>query len=212
MPRAVLTVHIPDRVWMGRLTRRHPDAEFRILTAFPDGDHGTAMAEVTAEDLEEVLRDMSECEEVVDFELLGHPGPEALVQFETSEPLLLVPVRESGALLDLPFEVQDGRASWEVTATHDRLSTLGDQLSALEITFEVESVTQQTEVSQLLTDRQSALVETAVESGYYDTPRDCTLTDLAEEVGVAKSTASETLHRAEGEIIKQFVDEVELTT
>lgn len=197
---------------MGRLTRRHPDVEFRILTAFPDGDYGTAMAEVTAGDLEEVLRDMSECEEVVDLELLGHPGPEALVRFETSEPLLLVPVRESGALLDLPFEVQDGRASWEVTATHDRLSTLGDQLSALEITFEVESVTQQTEASQLLTDRQSALVETAVESGYYDTPRGCTLTDLAEEVGVAKSTASETLHRAEGEIIKQFVDEVELTT
>jgi hypothetical protein len=212
MPRAVLTVHIPDRVWMGRLTRRHPDAEFRILTAFPDGDHGTAMAEVTADRLEEVLRDMDDCEEVVGLELLGRPGPEALVQFETSEPLLLVPVRKSGALLDLPFEVRDGRASWEVTATRDRLSTLGDQLRALGISFEVESVTQQVEADRLLTDRQSTLVETAVEEGYYDTPRDCTLTDLAEEVGVAKSTASETLHRAEGKIVKEFVDEVELTS
>lgn len=211
MPRAVLTVHVPDRVWLGRLTRRHPDAEFRILTAFPDGDHGTAMAEVTAEDVGEVLRDMDDCEEVVDLELLGGPGPEALVQFETSEPLLLVPVRKSGALLDLPFEVQDGRASWEVTATRDRLSTLGDQLRALGITFDVESVTQQVETDRLLTDRQATLVETAVEEGYYDTPRDCTLTDLAEEIGVAKSTASETLHRAEGKIIKEFVDEVELT-
>jgi hypothetical protein len=211
MPRAVLTVHIPDRVWLGRLTRRHPDAEFRILTAFPDGDHGTAMAEVTAEDLEEVLRDMDDCEEVVDLELLGGPGPEALVQFETSEPLLLVPVRKSGALLDLPFKVQDGRASWEVTATRDRLSTLGDQLRALGISFDVESVTQQVEADRLLTDRQATLVETAVEKGYYDTPRGCTLTDLAEEVGIAKSTASETLHRAEGKIIKEFVDEVELT-
>ena len=196
---------------MGRLTRRHPDAEFRILTAFPDGDHGVAMAEVTADQLEEVLRDMSDCEEVVDLELLGQPGPGALVQFETSEPLLLVPVRKSGALLDLPFEVQDGHASWDVTATRDRLSTLGDQLRTLGISFEVESVTQQVEPDRLLTDRQSTLVETAVENGYYDTPRDCTLTDLAEAVGIAKSTASETLHRAEGKIIKQFVDEVELT-
>jgi len=212
MPRAVLTVHIPDRVWMGRLTRRHPDAEFRILTAFPDGDHGTAMAEVTVDRPGEVLQDMDDCEEVVDLELLGRPGPEALVQFETSEPLLLVPVRKSGALLDLPFEVRDGRASWEVTATRDRLSTLGDQLQALGISFEVESVTQGVEADRLLTDRQSTLVETAVEEGYYDTPRDCTLTDLAAEVGVAKSTASETLHRAEGKIVKEFVDEVELTS
>lgn len=212
MPRAVLTVHIPDRVWMGRLTRQHPGAEFRILTAFPDGDHGVAMAEVTAENLEDVLRDMDGCEEVVDLELLGRPGPEALVQFETSEPLLLVPVRKSGALLDLPFEVQDGRASWEVTATRDRLSTLGDQLRALGISFEVESVAQQVEADRLLTGRQSTLVETAVGNGYYDTPRECTLTDLAEEVGIAKSTASETLHRAEGKIIKEFVDEVELTS
>jgi hypothetical protein len=212
MPRAALTVHIPDRVWMGRLTRRHPDAEFRILTAFPDGDHGTAMAEVTADRLEEVLRDMDDCEEVVDLELLGRPGPEALVQFETSEPLLLVPVRKSGALLDLPFEVNDGRASWEVTATRDRLSTLGDQLRALGVSFEVESVTQGVKADRLLTDRQSTLVDTAVEEGYYDTPRDCTLTDLAAEVGVAKSTASETLHRAEGKIVKEFVDEVELTS
>jgi predicted DNA binding protein len=212
MPRAVLTVHIPDRVWMGQLTRRHPDAEFRILTAFPDGDHGTAMAEVTVDRPGEVLQDMDDCEEVVDLELLGRPGPEALVQFETSEPLLLVPVRKSGALLDLPFEVQDGRASWEVTATRDRLSTLGDQLQALGISFEVESVTQGVEADRLLTDRQSTLVDTAVEEGYYDTPRDCTLTDLAAEVGVAKSTASETLHRAEGKIVKEFVDEVELTS
>ena len=212
MPRAVLTVHIPDRVWMGQLTRRHPDAEFRILTAFPDGDHGTAIAEVTVDRPGEVLQDMDDCEEVVDLELLGRPGPEVLVQFETSEPLLLVPVRKSGALLDLPFEVNDGRASWEVTATRDRLSTLGDQLQALGISFEVESVTQGVEADRLLTDRQSTLVDTAVEEGYYDTPRDCTLTDLAAEVGVAKSTASETLHRAEGKIVKEFVDEVELTS
>ena len=212
MPRATLTVRIPEEVWVGELTRRHPDATFRILTAFPDGDRGIAMAELTADAIEEVVRDMDDFEAVTDLELLGQPGPEALVQFETSEPLLLLPVQESGALLDLPFEVQDGRASWEVTATRDRLSTLGDQLRSLGLQFEVESVTQQVEADRLLTERQSTLVETAVEEGYYDTPRDCTLTDLAEEVDIAKSTASETLHRAEEKIVKQFVDDAELAS
>jgi predicted DNA binding protein len=49
------------------------------------------------------------------------------------------------------------------------------------------------------------LLRTAVERGYYDTPRRCTLTELAEALDMAKSTCSETLHRAEGKITKQFL-------
>jgi len=211
MPRAELTVTVPDGVWIGDLTRQYPESTVRVLTAFPDGDRGIAMAEVTSERMDELLRDMESFEEVEHIELLGRPGPEALVQFETSQPLLLLAVRDAGALLELPFDLQDGRASWEVTATRDRLSTLGDQLRELGISFEVESVTQQVEADRLLTERQSTLVETAVGEGYYDTPRGCTLTELAEAAGIAKSTASETLHRAEGKIIKQFVEDVELT-
>jgi hypothetical protein len=163
------------------------------------------MAEVDGGDVDGLLRGMGTTEEVLELEVLGRPGSGALVRFETSQPLLLQAVRESGALLDLPFEVCDGRASWEVTATRDRLSALGDQLRELGLEFDVESVTQRVETDRLLTDRQATLVETAVEAGYYDTPRSCTLTDLAERAGIAKSTASETLHRAEGKIVKQFV-------
>ena len=72
-----------------------------------------------------------------------------------------------------------------MTTTQDRLSTLGDQL---------------------LTERQQGLVRTAVDAGYYNTPRECTLTELAEIVDIATSTASETLHRAEAKIITQFVE------
>jgi predicted DNA binding protein len=59
----------------------------------------------------------------------------------------------------------------------------------------------------LLTDQQRRLLVTAVELGYYDTPRECTLTELAEKVDLAKSTASVTLHRAEERVVKEFVAE-----
>ena len=72
------------------------------------------------------------------------------------------------------------------------------------VTFEVESLRQEINVESTLTPRQRELILTAVKKGYYDTPRDCTLTELAEAAGVAKSTASETLHRAEGAIVRQF--------
>ncbi len=51
-------------------------------------------------------------------------------------------------------------------------------------------------------------MRTAVEEGYYDTARTCSLTELAGEVGIAKSTCSETLHRAEETVIKQFIEDL----
>ncbi|MFB9804505.1 helix-turn-helix domain-containing protein [Haladaptatus pallidirubidus] len=41
--------------------------------------------------------------------------------------------------------------------------------------------------------------------GYYDTPRECSLTELATSLDVTKGSLSRVLHRAEGRIIKQFM-------
>lgn len=52
-----------------------------------------------------------------------------------------------------------------------------------------------------LTDRQRDVVETAVELGYYDVPRDATLEDVAAELDVAASTVSDHLRKAESEVM-----------
>ena len=51
-----------------------------------------------------------------------------------------------------------------------------------------------------LTDRQLEVFRTALEAGYYDVPREATLTDVASALGVTKSTCSGVLHRAESTI------------
>ena len=209
MPRADLEITIPDAVWMGELSRAHPDASFEILTVFSQAEGAVALTEVTAEGVEDVVTEMVAYEEVTSADVLQRSADTALVQFETSEPMLLLPVRNAGTPLDLPFTVRDGRAEWEVTAPRDRLSALGDQLRQFGIDFDVLAVRQEMETEQLLTPKQLELVQTAVENGYYDTPRESTLTELADAAGIAKSTCSETLHRAEEKIVKEFVDEAE---
>lgn len=94
-----------------------------------------------------------------------------------------------------------------MTASRDRLSTLADELRAFGIQFEVEAVSRHHGRDRPLTPRQLELVQAAVERGYYDTPRDRSLTKLVSELNLSKSTVSETLHRAEGAIVKRFVDE-----
>ncbi|MBV0900543.1 helix-turn-helix domain-containing protein [Haloarcula salina] len=205
MPHAELTLTIPEEIWIGDVSRTYDDAAFRILAALPGEDSGVGLAEVTSADLPAVLRDIESRDSVTSMEILSHRDDRALIQFETSMPLLLFPVQGSGIPLEMPFTLSDGQAVWEISAPQERLSELGEQLEEFGIPFNVDRIQQHLESEQLLTESQLELVEAAIDAGYYDTPRDCSLTELADRVGIAKSTCSETLHRAEEKILKEFV-------
>jgi len=207
MPQAQLTLTVPEETWIGELSRSYPDARVRIVAALADEAAGVGLAEIAARDLPDLIGDMAAYDEVIDLELLQEYEDEALVQFETTMPLLLFAVQDSGVPLEMPFDIVDGSAEWTVTAPQDRLSELGEQLDTFGVTYTVDYVQQTIDSDQLLTDHQLNLVRTAVEAGYYDTPRTCSLTELAEELDIAKSTCSESLHRAEEKIVKQFLED-----
>lgn len=212
MPRTNLTITIPDGIWIGDISREHPNASIRILAALTGGDAGVGLAEITAPDLPAVIADIHASDSVTELELLERSEDTVLLQFETTNPLLLFPVQDSGVPLEMPFTIRDGQAEWQVTAPQHRLSDLGTQLQEFGIPFTVNEVHRRIEPEKLLTERQLSLVRAAVENGYYDTPRRCSLTELAEDVDLAKSTCSETLHRAEEKIVKQFLETLDGTT
>ncbi|MFC6989201.1 helix-turn-helix domain-containing protein [Haloplanus sp. GCM10025708] len=207
MPNAKLNVTLPEGVWIRDLSSEFPDATFRVLAALPDEETGVGLVEIRSDDLRNVIETMDELEGVSAIDPLRVVEDEALVQFETDEPLLLLSIRDSRIPFEPPVTISDGAAAVEITASRERLSELGEQLRAFGMPFEVEYIRQSIDSRDLLTERQRDLLRTAVENGYYDTPRRCTLTELAENVGIAKSTASEQLHRAEETVVKEFVSD-----
>lgn len=209
MPTATLEITLPEHVWIGEVSRTYPDAVVRILAAIPDDDSGAGLAEIESNSIDPLLEDVRDHDTISDLAILNQTNEQALVQFETQLPLLLLAARDSGVPLEMPFEVTNGTAYWTLTAPRDRLSELGEQLRAMGITFSLESLTANESSEPLLTETQTKLIKRAIDEGYYDTPRDCSLTELADKVGLAKSTASETLHRAEGKIIKQFREQLD---
>lgn len=109
-------------------------------------------------------------------------------------------------LVEFPVAVADRYAVIDVVGEPTRVTKFGLALESLDARFTIEFVREYTGVDEQSMENQHSLVTTAVELGYYDTPREYSLTDLAEETGRAKSTRSETLHRAEGKIIKEHVE------
>ncbi len=208
MPEARLELTLPEDMWIGELTRQYSDATFEILAALPDKGDGVAMTEITSDSLDNLLEDMAAYDEVTSLDVLNQTENRALVQFETTLPLLILAARDSGVPLELPFNLSNGQAVWELKASSDRLATLSNQLEQFGISFTVDYVQYNVEDNPLLTPAQQEIIQKALEMGYYDTPRQCSLTDLAEEMDRAKSTVSETMHRAEEKIIKDFAESI----
>ena len=205
MTRATLTVSIPEDVWIGRISRNHPDLELTILSAFPGEDTAIGLVELGGPDVSGVIQAFENEEKVTCLDVLNRDEDSALIQVETTEPTLLFPIVGSGIPLELPFPIREGEAHWMVTSSHDRLSELGEQLDAFGISYTLHALEHDYASEEILTDDQRALIDTAIGEGYYDVPRTCTLTELAEVVGIAKSTCSEKLHRAESKIVRSFV-------
>ncbi|ELZ84860.1 HTH DNA binding domain family protein [Haloferax elongans ATCC BAA-1513] len=205
MPRANLSITLPPEVWVSDLSRQYSDAEFTVLAAMPADETGVGLVEIQSDEIEHVVTAMDGYDSVLSVNILEAQPNRALVQFETTEPLLILSLSEVGIPLELPITISDGEVTVEITAPREKLSDLGEKLELFGIPFDLVSIRQSIDTESLLTEDQRQLLETAANRGYYDTPRTCTLTELADSVGLAKSTTSEKLHRAEGKVMKEFL-------
>ncbi|WEL17029.1 Transcriptional regulator, contains HTH domain [Halorhabdus sp. SVX81] len=115
-------------------------------------------------------------------------------------------------LVVMPPIVYDSRARTHITVvgTDDSLSTLVEQLEAgpgvdVEVLELGDFDRRHGAIAGQLTGRQLELVETAAELGYYEVPREASLEAVADAAGVARSTASTVLRRAESAVMGALV-------
>jgi len=211
MPYAKLTITIPDAVWISELSRAHPDTRFRVLAATANDANGVARIEVHGDDHAAVCEEIRKYEAVTDLTVFQSTADLTRFQVETTLPLLLTSLQDAGVPVEMPFEVKDGAMTLETTIPPDTLSELGETLDQTGIQYTVEQIQQDVDSEPLLTDRQRWLLDEAIVRGYYDTPRRTTLVDLADDVGISKSTCSEILHRAEGRVLKDYFGDDQTT-
>ncbi|MBS3761449.1 MAG: helix-turn-helix domain-containing protein [Halodesulfurarchaeum sp.] len=184
-----------------------PEAEFNVLAALPTTDGLLDVVEVTTADGDDLVRHFERTPDIRSFEVIHIDDESVLVQF-------VIPVSETYDALvtseivpQQPVTLRDGWYTAEIVAPHERLSRYTEALAAADLPYRVISLTQDYETSELLTDRQWEFLTTAVERGFYETPRQCTLAELADDLDVNVSAVSRLRHRTESRIVSAFVAE-----
>ncbi|MDZ7745416.1 MAG: helix-turn-helix domain-containing protein [Halobacteriales archaeon] len=205
MARARLTVTTPAESWVGRVTRAHPDARINVRTATV-GEPATLVAAVTAPSIAPIVATISEAEDILSLEIIDRHGDTAVCQLTVASAGPLEVAATAGAPPEFPFTVADGTVAWELTATREALADLADGLTERGLDFSVTEIHPGDDEESLLTPRQRHVVQAAVDGGYYEVPRSCSLADVADSTELSKSACSEMLRRAEQRLIRQYLD------
>lgn len=207
MPRVQLTFDAAAREDpLAAISTELPDEEFSILSSHPTDDGILGVVELDTPDPDTVAQHFEDAPEM-SYEVLHNDGQTLVIQYLIPETESNRALRASGILPRFPAHLQDGWLTAEHTASHERVSQFPTEMDAAGIPYQIQSITQAYDPTELLTARQHEFITEAVERGYYDSPRECTLTELAEGFSVNPSAASGVLHRAEETIIKEAIGE-----
>lgn len=175
-----------------------------------DTDHVMPFVWVTGDDGDRIDTALEGDESVENLELLSELDGEWLYRMEWVdhiETLVQILVEEQGSIL-AAFGDESGWQLRVLFAERDALSRTYDYCQEAGLTLDIRSIYQLDDGREGrfgLTDEQQDTLTTAYQRGYFDVPRNITLTDLAEEIGISHQALSERLRRGQKSVLANTV-------
>jgi len=212
-----IRVRLPDD-WTAELGRI--DVRGDVYTATLHERRYTALYRFRGRNLDEAVSlaesaEYFESVEVIDRGARGTTNHAIVLTFARfSEPTPYTIMLENEYMPLDPTILQNGYEFFDLfIRDRERLVSLVDRLEEVcevgieRVVNDIETVFSPSPVTwgaleELLTDRQREVMAVAVRIGYFAVPREATLGDVANEVGIGKSTAGEHLRRGMGHVAK----------
>lgn len=202
MPRVRLKVGpMPDMV---AIAEEFPNTVIRFLSNYPSVEGVTSVLEIQTDNPDRFVEETAEWFSGAST-VLHKDDQMAVVMLEGQPPNGYFVSEDIEYHPTAPVVARDGYLFIEFVMPESKLAMLWESLDERHVDYQILSITDGYDVLDSLTGRQREILAVAIEYGYYDSPRGCSLTDIAEEFDVNKSVISGVLHRAEGEIIKDAI-------
>jgi len=162
---------------------------------------------------ERYKRIMEESPHVISYLTAGDDRWMAVSQFEPTAQLRrsLELQRESLLVIETPIQfTSDNHLKVTYIGSDETFSKLYDYADEMgQVTFEVlkmgDYTADKSSFNRMITSRQEEVLEAAVDLGYYSDPRQASLEDIGEVVGISPGTVGEHLRKAEERVFTELV-------
>lgn len=200
----VLEVTPHEGAWCSRVGRAFPDLDVTVETHFFQGEAGSIeIVRLRGAHAEAAAATVRTSPGVTECEVLGSTRGEVLLRIRVRGCLLPRAVEATGVVPSQPYSATGGVHRWCVLGQGDRLESFVTSLRSMGA--HVEPVYHgQEEAQAQLTARQRAVLQRALDDGYYDVPRRTSLTELAARLGVSKASLCETLQVIEKKVMNRL--------
>lgn len=198
-------IQLPDDAWIAEVSRAFPTAELRLLVGYRTENGAMELGEVVADDPNPVSEAIESHPAVRSYQRLHADDDRTLARYEADGSGFYEFVEQSPLTPEYPVVVRNGWFTVDFTATREAFDAFRAGLADSPRNYELLSVVGSVDDEGLLTDRQREVLERALQAGYFEVPRECTLADLASDLDVDKSTASEIIRRAEARLVTQHL-------
>ncbi len=202
--RARFRLALSEDIWVNDVSTAFPDSTLRLLTGVPMGERALELGEVRANEPARVTETIKDHPDIFAYDQLYVDDTRAIGRYEANEKGLYELLWTSSLPPEFPIIVENGAMEFDLTATQDQFETFTAALNDADRQYDLLTLVHTGEETSLLTDRQQEYLRVAYRRGYFDVPRTCTLADLADTLGVDKSSASETIRRGAGRIIGNY--------
>lgn len=203
--KSILHIHFPPQLWLV-LTKKFPYLQFEIRAFVPieqDPFVGNSLIAVTGTNPEQILSDLDNHPSLLSYSIMERSPNQIILNTITRDQFLLISIVKNMILVDLPVPVSNGVAEFTVSSTRENIDLFIADLENRGLQVEIKTIGNysQDSLAQILTPRQYEVYQTAKDCGYYNSPRQITLTELAQEMDVAKSSLSTMLQRIHSKLL-----------
>ncbi len=193
-------ITLPDKLWLGKLSREEPYFEYEIKSFIPiqtDPFMGNSLIRISGNNIRTLRDKLQNFISLKQFFILDESPTHLSLNTHTYDQLLLKAIVEHMIIVHFPIKIQKGVAEFNITSSREALHDFLSDLDGKFIDYQVKTIENYSDedLQTNLTPKQFETYMKAKESGYYDIPRKITLTELADKLGVAKSSLSSMLQR-----------------
>ncbi|PSP78497.1 hypothetical protein BRC81_08120 [Halobacteriales archaeon QS_1_68_20] len=201
-----LEVFIPNNVlddrFVGGAVREFRDVGIRDLSVVSCHHDKLAFRVLLNDDVDESV--VTDDEAVLDFQRLSKSTPEYLLVADL--PVTFIDGCPVTVVCGHDVSVRADGLELSVIAEHSVIQQIGTRIQNTDLACEVLRIRDYegsvSDARKALTSRQSDIILHAYREGYYETPRETTLSELADDLGIDESTVAEHLQRAEKNVLE----------